>query len=153
METVWSGSNLEGSKINGWVEGEARCEMPNGVVYVGQFKGGDFHGKGKQEVRRNRKFIPRLFGLLIRKQEAKHTPSAFSSSRSRSFRNPYFSGWGTLHCRMGGGPRSERSLLLRWWAPIQNNGLVIYYVWWPTHGKRNSRRLRPSNDIFELSSA
>ncbi|KAL8426903.1 hypothetical protein Efla_002511 [Eimeria flavescens] len=46
MAQGWSGSTLEGLRINGWLEGDARCVLPGGVVYVGQFKGGNFHGKG-----------------------------------------------------------------------------------------------------------
>lgn len=46
MEQEWSGSTLSGRKINGWLEGEGRCVLPNGVVYEGQFKGGNFHGRG-----------------------------------------------------------------------------------------------------------
>lgn len=48
MEQGWSGSTLGGPKTNGWLEGEARCVLPNGVVYEGQFKGGNFHGRGRQ---------------------------------------------------------------------------------------------------------
>lgn len=47
MEQGWSGSVLEGTKINGWLEGEGRCVLPNGVIYEGQFKEGNFHGRGK----------------------------------------------------------------------------------------------------------
>ncbi|XP_026190431.1 MORN repeat-containing protein 5-like [Cyclospora cayetanensis] len=46
MEQGWSGCTLQGPKTNSWLEGEARCVLPNGIVYEGQFKGGDFHGKG-----------------------------------------------------------------------------------------------------------
>ncbi|KAL8273459.1 hypothetical protein Esti_002525 [Eimeria stiedai] len=46
MEQGWSGTSLQGLKINGWLEGEARCVLPDGTVYEGQFKGGNFHGKG-----------------------------------------------------------------------------------------------------------
>lgn len=46
MEQGWSGSTLEGPKTNGWLEGEARCVLPNGVIYQGQFQGGNFHGEG-----------------------------------------------------------------------------------------------------------
>lgn len=56
MEPRWSGSVLEGTKINGWLEGEGRCVLPNGVIYEGQFKEGNFHGKGE---------FPTAVGLTI----------------------------------------------------------------------------------------
>lgn len=48
MEQGWSGSILEGRRANGWLEGEARCVLPNGVIYEGQFQKGNFHGEGEQ---------------------------------------------------------------------------------------------------------
>lgn len=43
----WDGSTLEGNFVNGWLEGEGKCTFKDNVVYEGQFRRGDFHGKGK----------------------------------------------------------------------------------------------------------
>ena len=42
----WSGSAYDGPKKLSWEEGFGKHKFPNGVVYEGNFKKGEFHDEG-----------------------------------------------------------------------------------------------------------
>ena len=42
----WSGSRYEGTRENGWYDGDGVFYFPNGVKYEGQLEKGEFHGEG-----------------------------------------------------------------------------------------------------------